>query len=321
MPGTFTFRPIQATLTHDTEWLGKMDPYCSYRVGPDRIKGPVCRNGGKFPKWEDATVNVPATNDQSIVVDLMDKDKVLFDDNIGSFVIDLQEVQSRGQISKWYPVYWKQKPAGEILLEAAYQPGFVQQPEPIVEQPVLVKETIVQPVVVEKVVKEQIVETPVQKEFVSGPIIHGISQIHHGGQGIGLVPQHGSILTEGTHHGGVIQGGSISHQGDFYQGTHLHHGTQQSGMILGSSNIHQSTTHGQINQGSLNQGQLHQGSLDQGVLNQGSLNQGVLNQGSMQQGEFSQGSLNQGQLHQGNLNQGQLNQGSLNQGNLGQNQF
>jgi hypothetical protein len=284
MPGTFSFRPIQANLTHDTDWLGKMDPYCSYRVGPQRIKGPICRNGGKFPKWEDATVNVPATNEPSMVVDLMDKDKVLFDDNIGSFVIDLQEVQNRGQLSKWYPVYYRQKPAGEILLEAAYQPEFIQQqqqPLPVIQEPVLIQEKIVQePVIVEKIVQEEFIQPTTQttqKEFVSGPIIHGISQIHHGGQGIGLVPKHGPILAESStiQQGGIIQSGSNLQQGTLYQGTSMNQGLNQGGLIQGGSN--------------LQQGNLYQGSnLNQGGITQGGSN---LQQSNLYQGEFNQGNL------------------------------
>jgi len=287
MLGHYTFRPIQANLTHDTEWLGKMDPYCSYRTGATKIKGPVCRNGGKFPKWEDAAVNVPATGEPSMVVDLMDKDKILADDNIGSFVIDLAEIQRTGQISKWYPVYWRERPAGEILMEAAFHPQMVQQH---VVEPVLVKQTIVeQPVIVEKVIREEVVQAPhhTHQEFVSGPIIHGTSQIHHGGQGIGLVPQHGGIVTEGTHH---------------------HHGTHQG--ILHQGGLHQ----GELHQGGLQQGGVYQGGLQQGGLQQGGLQQGGIHQAGLQQGGLQQGGLHQGEFAQGGLNQGNLQQGGLNQG-------
>jgi hypothetical protein len=51
----------------------------------------------------------------------MDKDKITRDDTIGTFTIDLQEVQNRGSISKWYPLFYKNKPAGEILMEACFQ--------------------------------------------------------------------------------------------------------------------------------------------------------------------------------------------------------
>jgi len=284
MPGTFTLRPIQATLTHDTDWLGKMDPYCSYRVGPDRVKGPVCRNGGKFPKWEDATVSIPAMNEPSLLVDLLDKDKLWADGNIGSFVIDLQEIQSRGQLSKWYPVYYHKKPAGEILLEAAFQPEIIQQQPVVQPEPVIIKETIVEePIIVKEVIQEEVIiptETvTTQQDFHSGPIIIGTSSIHHGGQGYGLVPNHGPVLQQGstiqqstfTQGSNIPQGtfsqGSNIPQGTFSQGSTIQHGT----IIPGQGTILSQGLSG--NQGSLNQGPI----LNQGTnLNQGSnLNQGL----------------------------------------------
>jgi len=121
MPGTFVFKPIEANLTHDTDLIGKMNPYCAFNVGNVRIKSQVCNKGGKHPHWNDA-VNIPeAIGEVSAIVDLMDKDKITKDDTIGTFTIDLAEVQSRGAISKWYPLFYKNKPAGEILLEACYQ--------------------------------------------------------------------------------------------------------------------------------------------------------------------------------------------------------
>jgi len=269
MPGTFTLRPIQANLTHDTDWLGKMDPYCSYRIGASRVKGPICKNGGKFPKWEDAAVNLPAPDEPSMVVDLLDKDKLLFDDTIGSFVIDLQEVQSKGQLSKWYPVYWRQKPAGEILLEAAYQPDYNQQ-SGFVQEPVMTK-VVQEPIIVEKVVQEEVI----QPQKVDGPIIEGISQIHHGGQGYGLVRKHGPILGEGVQ-GSTLQQSTVYHQGPYP----ISSGLQQ---------------------GALYQGELNQGGLNQGNFGQGGLNQGKFNQEGFNQGNFGQGGLNQGNLNQGNF--------------------
>jgi hypothetical protein len=61
------------------------------------------------------------TGEPIATCDLMDKDKITRDDTIGTFTIDLQEVQNRGSISKWYPLFYKNKPAGEILMEACFQ--------------------------------------------------------------------------------------------------------------------------------------------------------------------------------------------------------
>jgi len=125
MPGTIVFKPIEANLTHNTDFIKKMNPYCAFIVGGQRINSQICKHGGKHPHWNDA-VTVPFTNESKIMVELMDKDKITKDDHIGSFMIDLPELEAQGQSSKWYPLFYKNKPAGEILLEASFQgqPGF-----------------------------------------------------------------------------------------------------------------------------------------------------------------------------------------------------
>jgi len=120
MPGSIVFRPIEANLTHNTDIISKMNPYCSFLVGEKRINSQICKKGGKHPHWSDS-VSVPVANESKIMVELMDKDKLTKDDHIGSFVIDLRELEAQGQSSRWYPLYYKNKPAGEILLEASFQ--------------------------------------------------------------------------------------------------------------------------------------------------------------------------------------------------------
>jgi len=169
MPGTITFRPIEANLTHNTDFIKKMNPYCVFIVGEKRINGQICKHGGKHPQWND-TINVPYNNEPKIMVELMDKDRITKDDHIGTFMIDVPELQTQGQSSKWYPLFYKNKPAGEILLEASFQgqglmgqdptlaqSEFIQRDEAIINEPALIeKEEIAvnqKPVVPEEGVK------------------------------------------------------------------------------------------------------------------------------------------------------------------------
>ena len=122
MPGTFVFKPIEANLTHSTDWLGKMDPYCVFLVENNRLNSQVCRKGGKHPYWND-TITVQTTNQSNAIVELKDKDTLTGDDSIGFCMIDLNEIESKGQVSKWYPLYYKKKPAGQILLKSQFQGG------------------------------------------------------------------------------------------------------------------------------------------------------------------------------------------------------
>jgi hypothetical protein len=119
MPGTITLRPIEANLTHNTDLLTKMNPYCVFVLGTQRYNSQICKKGGKHPVWNDA-VTIPIANENKILVEVMDKDKISKDDVIGSFMLDINELASQQHINRWYPLFYKNKPAGEILLDADF---------------------------------------------------------------------------------------------------------------------------------------------------------------------------------------------------------
>ena len=119
MPGTITFRPIEANLQHNTSAIMGMDPYCLVKVGDQKLQGEICHKGGKHPTWTD-TIAVKASQESTGVVEIKDKSHILPDENIGTFTIDLQEIKTKGNLKKWYPITWKGEPAGEVLMEAAF---------------------------------------------------------------------------------------------------------------------------------------------------------------------------------------------------------
>jgi len=140
MPGSYTFRPIEANLTHNTELIGKMSPYCAFQLGETIVKSEICKKGGKNPHWEDVvTLPAPINNESIVQVHVMDKDRFTKDDHIGSISVDVSTLQTKGHSSKWYPIYHHDKPAGELLLEAAFIAGdsttqFAGREETIVDQ-------------------------------------------------------------------------------------------------------------------------------------------------------------------------------------------
>jgi hypothetical protein len=198
MPGTFVFRPIEANLTHDTDYLGKMDPYCAYMVNNKRIKGQVCKSGGQHPIWNESTT-IPMEVDQpACVIELMDKDTFI-DDSIGTFVVDLTEVQNYGTVSKWYPVFHKNKPAGQILFETSYQPvgGFAQNVQNV---------NVVQPVIKETIVIE---ETPKTTILPSSTVTETVTQSSWLSKG-GVAPT-GINNLDGGLYGKVVHMEPVSH--------------------------------------------------------------------------------------------------------------
>ena len=118
MPGSILLKPIEAKLTHNTAWLTKMDPYCTFTVGSNKFKSEVAKSGGKHPQWHD-TIILPADKTAKCIVELKDK-HILADETIGTFDIDLGEIETHGNIDKWYPVFYKKEEVGEMLLKAEF---------------------------------------------------------------------------------------------------------------------------------------------------------------------------------------------------------
>lgn len=135
MPGTFVLKPIEANLTHNTDLIGRMNPYCTFTLNGNRLRGQVCKKGGKHPHWDDA-ITIPTINtaESKMIVELMDKDRITHDDSIGSFVLDLTEVQASGHLNKWYPLYYKNRHAGDILMDCIYEPAGGLSSQPIMTQ-------------------------------------------------------------------------------------------------------------------------------------------------------------------------------------------
>jgi len=118
MPGSIIIKPIEAKLTHNTAWLSKMDPYCTFTVGSSKFKSQVSKAGGQHPQWHE-TIVIPAETEAVCSVELKDK-HLIADDLIGSFDIDLKEIKTHGNIDKWYPVFYKKQEVGEMLLNAMF---------------------------------------------------------------------------------------------------------------------------------------------------------------------------------------------------------
>jgi len=121
MPGSYILKAIEAHLTHKTDLLTRMDPYCVFETSAGKIQGSVSQKGGKNPCWNDV-VTIPNIGQSNVLVQIMEKDTFTRDDVVGTCVIDLNEVQMTGRVSRWYPLNYKNKLAGEILMECIFQP-------------------------------------------------------------------------------------------------------------------------------------------------------------------------------------------------------
>ena len=51
--GILTIKLREGKLTHDTEFMGKMSPYCTITFKNQKFKTKIHHEGGKKPIWED----------------------------------------------------------------------------------------------------------------------------------------------------------------------------------------------------------------------------------------------------------------------------
>jgi len=149
MPGSFLFKPIEANLTHDTGLFAKMSPYCAFTAGDKVFNSEVCKTGGKTPQWNDS-VKVIVENESEVLVDVMDKDRLLTEDHIGSFRINLDEIKTQGYLSKWFSLAYNGQPAGKILIDCIFQGNNSKVDEQVMQDArieLLKKDEVIKPIV------------------------------------------------------------------------------------------------------------------------------------------------------------------------------
>jgi len=119
--GNLIIRPLSAKLLHDTELFGKMDPYVKVTVGTNSKLSPVAKGQHLQPSW-DSEFCFRIQNDEVIYFEVFNKETISRDDLIGSGSIYLSSLLNKGPISDWLPLVYKDKPAGELLLEIQFFP-------------------------------------------------------------------------------------------------------------------------------------------------------------------------------------------------------
>src|SRR5688572_22017012 len=119
MPGTFIFKPLQADLNEEKSLLGNRNPYCTVKIGDQKVEGQICKDSGNHPQWNDAII-LQKSNETICTLALKDKCTFLPDGTIGSCEVSLDEIQSKGKLRKWYDLKYKDLIAGQILIEVIY---------------------------------------------------------------------------------------------------------------------------------------------------------------------------------------------------------
>uniref|UniRef100_A0A6G5ADR5 Protein kinase c conserved region 2 n=1 Tax=Rhipicephalus microplus TaxID=6941 RepID=A0A6G5ADR5_RHIMP len=119
--GTLTLRPIEGRFIEDKDLIGKMDPYCKFKLGFHRGKSSVAKNQGKNPMWNDV-ITLKAKGQEFAKLKCKDRDRLSLNDRLGKAQIPLNEVYVNGKSSKWYTLQKRGKITGEVLVEMEFVP-------------------------------------------------------------------------------------------------------------------------------------------------------------------------------------------------------
>ena len=92
---------IEASLTRDTEWFAKMDPFCRITLRDKTVETKVVKGGGKKPSWKETfSFDVKYVGDD-LHLEVCDKD-LASTDLIGQASIKLAALCCNGNTDDWY---------------------------------------------------------------------------------------------------------------------------------------------------------------------------------------------------------------------------
>jgi Ca2+-dependent lipid-binding protein len=107
--GKLSITVIEAKITHDTEWFGKMDPFCKVEYRSQSVKTPTHKSGGKFPVWNHEVEFLIIGASGDIWFKLWDEER-FENDAVGAVQIKVQTLMNN--VDDWFTFTYKGKAAG-----------------------------------------------------------------------------------------------------------------------------------------------------------------------------------------------------------------
>ena len=121
MAGKLKLTIVEAKLSRDTEYWGKMDPFVVLKYNKEEHKTKEIENAGSTPKWNKSfDIGVKRVTD-NIIIEVYDVD--VFDNElIGAGIAHVENLCVDKQKSTWFTVNFKGELAGQILIESEWTP-------------------------------------------------------------------------------------------------------------------------------------------------------------------------------------------------------
>lgn len=112
----------KANLTHDTEALGKMDPFVTLKLGKFQQQTSIKDNAGKVAVWEEK-FEFTARNGDTLEIRVLDKEDVGADDEVGHANLNLNTEKLKNKETIVVPIYYgkdNKNKGGEVTLDLEF---------------------------------------------------------------------------------------------------------------------------------------------------------------------------------------------------------
>jgi Ca2+-dependent lipid-binding protein len=119
--GILTIKLREGKLTHDTEFMGKMSPYCTITFKNQKFKTKIHHEGGKKPIWEDEFQLEVLSPTEELTLRCWDQD-LTTSDAVGFTKIKMSSLIINCGVEDWFTIMFDNKPAGEILIKSTFVP-------------------------------------------------------------------------------------------------------------------------------------------------------------------------------------------------------
>ena len=121
--GKLKVNVVEARLERDTEWFGKMDPYCLITHRMQKLRTKENTDGGKTPVWNEMIeIDVKYVGDD-IEIAVMDSETLGTDKLIGNIICKASGLTVNGGLDDWWQITHEGKPCGKIHLSCKWEPA------------------------------------------------------------------------------------------------------------------------------------------------------------------------------------------------------